>query len=172
MNTYIALLRGINVGGNKMIAMSALRETITGLGFNDVRTLLQSGNVVFRGARTTTAQLERMLETEFDASVFVRTAAEWKEIIEANPFVAEVKRDPGHLLVMLLKDAPSKEDVKALRAGIVGREIVDVAGRHAYFVYPDGVGRSKLTHALIEKKLGTRGTARNWNTVMKVNALL
>jgi len=72
------------------------------------------------------------------------------------------------MLVMCLHDAPDASAVKALREAIVGREVVQVRGREAYFVYPDGVGSSKLTHGLIEKKLGTKGTARNWNTVLKL----
>jgi uncharacterized protein (DUF1697 family) len=86
-------------------------------------------------------------------------------------FEAEAKSDPGHLVVMALKDAPAASAVKALQAAIKGREIVRAAGRHAYIVYPDGIGRSKLTNALIEKTLATRGTARNWNTVMKLAAM-
>jgi uncharacterized protein (DUF1697 family) len=72
---------------------------------------------------------------------------------------------------MFLKEAPSREDVIALQTAIKGREVVRAEGRHAYIVYPDGVGRSRLTNALIERKLGTRGTGRNWNTVLKLGAL-
>ena len=89
----------------------------------------------------------------------------------ANPFPAEAKSDPGHLVVMCLKSAPGREAVSALQQAISGREVIRAKGREAYIVYPDGIGRSRLTTALIEKKLGTRGTARNWNTVMKLAAL-
>jgi uncharacterized protein (DUF1697 family) len=102
---------------------------------------------------------------------FVRTATEWNAIVAANPFRAEAKRDPGHLVVMCLKDAPPAAAVKALQSAISGREVVKAKGPQAYFVYPDGMGRSKLTITLIERMLGTRGTARNWNTVMKLSAL-
>ena len=88
-----------------------------------------------------------------------------------NPFAAEAKRDPGHLLVMFLKLAPEIKNVEALQAAIVGPEIVRADGAQLYAVYPDGVGRSRLTHGLIEKKLGTRGTGRNWNTVLKLRDL-
>jgi uncharacterized protein (DUF1697 family) len=73
---------------------------------------------------------------------------------------------------MVLKDAPKAGAVKALQAAITGREIVRAHGREAYLVYPDGIGPSKLTHALIEKTLGTRGTGRNWNTVLKLDVLV
>jgi uncharacterized protein (DUF1697 family) len=168
MTSYIALLRGVNVGGNKMIAMSDLRERAERLGLRDARTLLQSGNLVFRSNKSP-AQLEKLLEKELEGtSVFVRTPEEWGAAIAANPFPEEAKRDPGHLLVMFLKEA---RDAEVLTPAIVGREIARGNGRHIYLYYPDGAGRSKLTNALIEKKLGTRGTARNWNTVTKLAAL-
>lgn len=88
-----------------------------------------------------------------------------------NPFPEEAERDPGHLVVMILKGAPAAHEVKALQDAIRGRELVRADGRAAYVVYPDGIGRSRLTTALLEKKLGTRGTGRNWNTVLKLAAL-
>ena len=175
----IALLRGVNVGGNKKVSMSDLRTMIADLRFADARTLLQSGNLVFRAdARKTTDQLERLLESEtperlgLSADFMVRTPEDWSAVVAGNPFEEEARRDPGHLLVLFMKDAPGPSKVKALQSAIVGREVVQAKGRHAYFVYPDGVGRSRLTHALIEKTLGVRGTARNWNTVMKLGALV
>jgi uncharacterized protein (DUF1697 family) len=102
---------------------------------------------------------------------FVRTAKEWRAIIDENPFSREAKSDPGHLLMMCLRDAPSPTQVKALQAAIKGRETVKAKGRQAYVYYPDGVGRSKLTIKVIERALGTRGTARNWNTVLKLGEL-
>jgi uncharacterized protein (DUF1697 family) len=173
----VALLRGINVGGNKIVSMADLRDLCAGLGLADARTLLQSGNLVFRSGGRRGAALEKLLESaaeerlSFRIHFFVRTAEEWKKIIARNPFAEEARRDPGHLLVMCLKAAPKPEAVESLRAAITGREAVRVAGREAYLVYPDGVGRSRLTHALIEKKLGTPGTARNWNTVLKLDGL-
>jgi uncharacterized protein (DUF1697 family) len=91
--------------------------------------------------------------------------------VARNPFPAEAERDPAHLTVVFLKDAPKAKAVEALAAAIRGREVIQADGRHLYAYYPDGVGRSKLTHALIESKLGTRGTARNWNTVLKLAQL-
>jgi uncharacterized protein (DUF1697 family) len=167
VTTHIALLRGINLGGRKMIAMSDLRERAERLGLRDVSTLLQSGNLVFRSKKTP-AQLEKLLEKEIEVDIFVRTPQEWAAVIAANPFPEEAKRDPGHLIVMFLKEA---RNAAALQPAIVGREVARGAGRHIYIVYPDGMGTSKLTNAMIEKKLGTRATARNWNTVLKLAAL-
>lgn len=177
MTVQIALLRAINVGGHGKVAMSALRDAVAGLGFADVRTLLQTGNLVFEGDRASRAALEKRLEAAFverlglKTDVMARTVDEWAEIIAGNPFPDEAKRDPGHLVVLALKAAPTRAALDSLRASIRGREVVQLAGDHAYITYPDGIGRSKLTHTLIESRLETRGTGRNWNTVLKLAAL-
>ena len=177
MPVHIALLRAINVGGHKPVAMADLRDLLTGLGMHDVRSLLQTGNLVFRSDARKSGPLEARLEAEaargldLQTDFFVRSAAEWGAIMDKNPFPAEAERDPGHLIVMFLKAAVEVADVEALRAAIKGRETVHAVGREAYIVYPDGVGRSKLTTALLERKLRSRGTARNWNTVTKLGAL-
>ena len=177
MTTYVALLRAVNLAGINKVSMGDLREVCGGLGLDEVRTLLQSGNIVFRSSTSSSEKLERLLQdaaakklnvsTEF----FVRTAAEWKAIVAANPFPAEAKSDPGRLVMMALKDAPARGAVTALQSAIKGREVVRAKGREAFITYPDGQGRSRLTIALIEKHLGTRGTARNWNTVLKLAAI-
>jgi uncharacterized protein (DUF1697 family) len=178
MPTYLALMRAVNVGGRNPIGMSGLREFAAQLGLGDPRTLLQSGNLAFRTGARSTADLERLLESEAAARLglntdfMVRSAAEWQAIIEGNPFPMQARSDPGHLLVMAFKKAAKAADVEALRAAITGREVIEARGSHAYLVYPDGVGRSRLTTALIERTLGTRGTGRNWNTVVKLAALV
>lgn len=178
MTGYVALLRGINVGGHKPVAMADLRRLLAQLGFADVQSVLQSGNLVFRSGAQPSATLERGLETEaagrlaLRTDVFVRSAREWRAIIARNPFGEAAEHDPGHLVVQFLKRAPQAGAVEALKAAIVGREVVHAAGRQVYIVYPDGIGRSRLTGALIEAKLGTRSTGRNWNTVLKLGALL
>lgn len=175
--TYLGLLRAINLLGYNRVAMADLREFLTGLGFTEPRTLLQSGNVVFRSRARSAARLERQLEREAEKSLgvktdfMVRTVEEWKEVIAGNPFPAAAASDPSHLLVTFLKDAPKAGALDALRSAMRGPEQVEVEGRHAYIVYPEGIARSKLTTALLERKLGTRGTARNWNTVTKLGAL-
>ena len=177
MTVHIGLLRAVNLAGRNMVPMADLRKLLAGLGMQDVRSLLQSGNVVFRSAARSTAQLERLLENAtakrlgLETDFFVRTLREWRAVVAGNPFTEEARRDPGHLLVVCLKDAPEPDDVKALQRSITGREVFRAGGRHAYVVYPDGVGRSRLTNVRIEKALGTRGTGRNWNTVLKLAAL-
>ena len=177
MSLHIALLRGINVGGHAMLAMADLRELLTALGFRDVRTLLQSGNAVFSGGARGGAKLEAQLEKEtlerigLRTAYLVRSVDEWSDVVARNPFLNEAKRDPGRLVVMFLKAAPAADAVEELRAAVSGPEVIRTGGRHLYITYPDGQGRSKLTGTMIEKKLGTIGTARNWNTVLRVGAL-
>ncbi len=176
MKTYVALLNGVNIAGHKQVAMADLRAFVTGLGFGDARTLLQSGNLVFRGPSRDEAALESLLEAEaakrlgVRTGFFVRTAEEWEPIVARNPFREEAKRDPAHLALMLLKDRPNAKAVKVLQAAITGREVFRADGRQAYVTYPDGFGRSRLTTALIERKLETQCTGRNWNTVLKIAA--
>jgi uncharacterized protein (DUF1697 family) len=178
MTRHIALLRAINLAGHNAVGMADLRSLLTKLGFGNPKTLLQSGNLVFESPRRTGAGLERFLETEaakglgLATDFFARTATEWEAAIARNPFPDEAKRDPAHLVVMFLKTEPDAKAVDVLNAASSGREVVRAHGKQAYIVYPDGIGRSRLTTALIEKKLGTRGTGRNWNTVLKLAALI
>jgi len=177
MTTFIALLRAINVGGNNKIAMADLKLMALAKGLTDPRTLLQSGNLVFASKETDALALEKLLEKEtasrfgFEVDYLVRTASQWKQMIAKNPFSAEAKEDPSHLLVVFLKSTPTAKQVQDLKEAIPGRETIELVGSHLFVVYPDGIGRSKLTSALIEKKLGTRGTARNWNTIGKLKEM-
>jgi uncharacterized protein (DUF1697 family) len=177
MVRFVALLRAINVGGRAPVSMAALRELATGLGLEDPQTILQSGNLVFRAKAATASSLERTLEEAVAArfgvqtDIVVRTSNDWQRIIARNPFPREATDDPGHLLVMPLKGVAKVSDVQALQASVKGREVVRADGAQLYLVYPDGVGRSRLTAVRIEKAVGARGTARNWNTVLKLGAL-
>ncbi len=177
MTTYIGVLRAINLGSHNKIAMSDLRAMMEKVGLEEPKTLILSGNIVFKSASSSVDKVEKMLEAAstkhlgVTTDYFVRSAKEWRAIIDANPFPKEASTDPARLVMMCLRDAPSPSQVKTLQAAIKGREIVKAGGRQAYFVYPDGQGRSKLTIQMIEKALGTRGTARNWNTVLKLGEL-
>ncbi len=178
MTRYVALLRGVNLGGHKTVAMADLCRLLTHAGCLDGRSLLQSGNLVFASSVKDPAELEHVFEKEAKSKLslstefFVRTADEWKAIITGNPFRDEAAHDPGHLVVLCLKAAPAPKQVDALREAISGRETVRVKGRHAYVVYPDGIGHSRLTASVIDRALGTRCTGRNWNTVKKIGALV
>ena len=164
MTVHIALLRAVNLGSHKKVAMGDLRAMVEGLGFENVQTLLQSGNVVFE-SKPTGAKLEKFLEDEarkqlkLDTEFIVRTAKEWDAIISKNPFPKEAKADPSRFVLLACKTAPGK-DLKVTGAN---REVTKTVGKNVYIVYPDGQGRSKL-------KVHTVGTARNWNTVLKLAA--
>jgi uncharacterized protein (DUF1697 family) len=176
-HVFIALLRAVNVGG-RSVPMADLRTMLSEAGCDNPRTLLQSGNaVITMSGKTSSAALEKTLEKEaqrrfgFDIAFMLRTAAEWDAIVAGNPFPEAAKNDPAHLVVMALKAAPTAAAITALRDGYKGPETIHVAGRNAYMIYPEGIGTSKLTNALIERRLGMAGTARNWNTMLKLAAL-
>jgi uncharacterized protein (DUF1697 family) len=177
MSIQVGLLRGINVGGHNAVAMSDLRALLTDLGFSGATSLLQSGNLVFQGQGPGGEALEQLLEKEtakrlgVAVDYLVRSASEWAKIVAGNPFPKEAKTDPSHLVVMFLKTAPTATAVKSLQASIKGPEVVRSRGKQLYVTYPAGIGTSKLTGSLIEKRLDSRGTARNWNTVLKLLAL-
>ena len=159
-----------------MVGMTNLRNFLTELGFDNVRSLLQSGKLVFGSRSRFGAELERYLEMEaakrlaLEIDIYARTVDEWKSVVRQNPFRKEAERDPGHLVVLFLKNAPAQKDVALLQSEITGPELVKAKGKHAYIFFPNGQGRSKLTNAMIEKRIG-RGTGRNWNTVMKLDVI-
>jgi uncharacterized protein (DUF1697 family) len=173
----IALLRAINVGGNSNIRMAELRKLGESLGFSGVKTLLQSGNMVFDAREADTAVLEQQWEGAVEKQLGVKTSfrvrsqKEWLELVAANPFEAEATQDPSHLLALVARDAIGQAAIAALRSAIRGRERIEAGERCLYAVYPDGIGGSKLTVKLIECHLSTPVTGRNWNTVLKLAAL-
>lgn len=175
---YVALLRGVNVGGNRMVAMADLRAFALNLGLRNPSTLLQSGNLVFGAVKRSSRALELRLQDEAEKRLalrtdfLVRSADEWEEIVARNPFAEQAQRDPSHLLVMFLKEGAAKGAVETLTAANPGPEIIHAAGRELYIVFPNGQGTSKLPALMTEARLGTRGTGRNWNTVVKLLAAL
>ena len=178
MTAYVALLRGINVGRHVRIGMAELRAMLAELGCSAPRTLLQSGNLIFGDDTRSSDDLERLLEAQIEGrfgqrvDCFVRSAAQWKSVVANNPFVREAQSDPAHVVAMVLRDRPPAECREALRAACDGPELVATHDRTAYIVYPVDIGNSRLTNAVVEKHLGTRGTARNWNTVLRLAANL
>ena len=175
---YAALLRGINVGGNKLVPMADLRAMTAKLGFQDPKTLLQSGNLVFSAKSQPTAKLEQILEAAtkkniaVECSYLLRTADEWERMMAANPFTGFAKADPARLAVTFCREAPTAEALDALRAEARGGEDFKAVGRELFVCYPDGMGQSKLAIALSKNRLGTICTARNWNTVLKIAGVL
>jgi uncharacterized protein (DUF1697 family) len=165
MPLFVGFLRGINVGGNNLLPMSALKAACESAGLTDVRTFLQSGNVIFRSTKKDPAPLIRKA-LDLDVKVMVRTVDELQDVIARNPFGSD--RNPKRLIVTFLDGTPSKDAQAALLAAHKGPEEIHFSGRELFIYYGEDMGRSKLTNALIEKKLGMSGTARNWNTVTKM----
>lgn len=176
VTTQIALLRAVNVGGKSKVSMGDLRQLLADVGMENPRTLLQTGNLVFGSPTAVAFDLEQLLETEMEqrlelrTDILVRGVTELSSVIAQNPFPQLAEQDPTHLVVVFLKSAPDDESVRALDAAS-GPEQVSAWGRQLYATYPEGIGRSRLTMSLIERQAGTRGTARNWNTVLKLAAL-
>ena len=175
MPAYVALLRGINVGGNRLLKMADLREIFVAAGADDVATYIQSGNVVFthpaRSERTLAAELERRIAKAagFAVPVVLRTAGQLARVIEDCPFP---DADAGHLHVAFLAARPVA-NVPAIDARAFAPERCAAVGRELYLYLPDGMGRSKLAAAVLAKPkaIGAGGTARNWRTVLKLNEL-
>jgi uncharacterized protein (DUF1697 family) len=171
---YAALLRGINVVGRKMIKMEELRLLCESLALTGAQTLLQSGNVVFRSAERDRVKLARRIEggieKEFslDVRVVVRTSTDLQRVIEKNPFRPGETPNLSSLLVMFLDAKPESRAFADLRSFYKGPEEMHLIGEELYIHYCDGVGKSKLTNDLIQRKLQVTGTARNWNTVGKL----
>jgi uncharacterized protein (DUF1697 family) len=163
----------VNLGPTRRLKMADLRAAAAGVLAVDVASLAHTGNLVFEST-TQPAELETRLEAavqaafDFTTQVFVRSAAEVRALVEADPFPQQAIDDPAHLVAMVMRAEPAAAAVEALRGAIAGREQIEVRGSTAYVWYPDDIGHSKLTSTLIERRLGSAGTARNWNTVLKV----
>ncbi len=172
----VALLRGINVGGNKPVSMARLRELLTGLGYNDVRTYLQSGNAVFTCSKAEAAkaagEIENAIEAAFSfpSRVIIRSGPELDAAISGDPLV-HLLGDPARHFVGFLSKRPSAEGVARLAGEDFGVDQVRVVDRHAYLWCPEGISRSPLGKLNFDRILGVAVTMRNWNTVTKLAAL-
>lgn len=176
MAPMVALLRGINVGRNKRVAMADLRALMVGLGYSDVSTLLQSGNVVFScsaaAARTAVQDIERAVAKDLgvECAVIVRTGAEIAAAVAAAPLL-ELVTDPSRFFVGFLAATPSKEAVGRIGSIEEPPDQIRIVGREVYLWCPNGLLDSPITKLGWEKRLGVAVTARNWNTVNKIAAL-
>jgi uncharacterized protein (DUF1697 family) len=165
----ILLLRGINIGPNKRIAMPELRALLGDAGFEDVRTYVQSGNVVLSSGRSPArvgAQAEKLIAERFgfDVDVIVRTGGELAEVVGRNP-LGDVATDPKRYQVSFLESEPDPEVISRIATVAAESERLVAIGRELYAWHPDGVARSKLWAKLAGNGLGVRATARNWTTV-------
>jgi uncharacterized protein (DUF1697 family) len=176
MGRMVALLRAVNVGGRKL-PMAELRALCAGLGWSDVATYIQSGNLVFAAPGTPEEieeKLEKAIEQAFglDVPVIVRSRAEWAKYPGLNPFPEAAKDEPAKLHLLLSKRPPAEGAAEAIEARAKAGERVRQAGDALWIHYPEGAGTSKLTPSLIDRATGSPGTARNFNTVLKLLEML
>jgi len=168
----VVLLRGINIGSRNRIAMPALRDALEEAGYDDVRTYVQSGNVVLSSrasAKQAARDVERLIADRFglEIAVVARTRNELAKVVDRNP-LGRVAKDPKRYQVSFLEAKPAAKVVRELEAVASDRERIVAVGREIYAWHPGGVARSKLWARLAGKDLGVTATARNWTTVTKL----
>ncbi len=175
MKMYIALFRGINVGGNNTLPMKELAAVLEGLGLQDVATYIQSGNVVFQGRAAAPALLSKKIAVAigkshgFEPWVRLLERPTLEQVIRGNPY-PEAEDAPGTLYVNFLASVPPRPDLDGLEKLRAANERFQLAGDVLYLHAPDGIGRSRLATAL-ERLLGVPMTSRNWNTVRKLGEM-
>jgi uncharacterized protein (DUF1697 family) len=173
----VSLLRAVNLADRNCVRREALRGVYESLGLEGVRSHVQSGNVVFRTAARDLTRVGRDIEGAierafgFRPAVILRSLPEWRETVRANPFESRAETDPAKLAVLFLADRAGAAALARLRQLQIAPEELVACPREIYIYYPNGMGRSKLTGALLERTLGTRATARNWNTVTRLLAM-
>ena len=175
MARLIALLRAVNVGG-RMLPMAELRALCGELGWEEVETYIQSGNLVFSASgqpEALEAQLEAAIKDRFglDVPTIVRTAGQWAAYVDANPFPEVAREEPKRLQLLVSKRPPDGAAAAKLMERARAGEVVKAAGGALWFHFPDGLGTSKLTPAAIDKAAGSPSTSRNWRTVVRLGEM-
>ena len=171
MPIYIAMLRGINVGGKKIVRMEHLRASFEALEFGRVRTYVQSGNVIFKAVRASPDDLSKTIaekiskEFGFPIPVIVRTSDEMGRVVGGNSFLKERGLDPSKLHITFLAAPPAKDAKERIDALNAGPDQFRITGREIYLYCPGGYGRTKLSNNAVEKALSIGATTRNWTTV-------
>ena len=174
METYIALLRGINVSGQKKILMEDLRQLLASIGFKEVRTYIQSGNVVFNYKKTPHPKLAAMIEKaikdhyQFDVPTIIRTSAELSAALDNNPHVKDADLNAKGIYIAFLDSAPDKVDIDKTVAIQYPPDQYLIDGDRVHIHYHLGAGTTKLTNTFFEKKLQRSATSRNLNTVREL----
>jgi uncharacterized protein (DUF1697 family) len=174
---FVALLRGINVGGQHKISMAELRSACTSIGCTEVQTYIQSGNVVFSSvasAETLETRLEKAIENRFHfvVPVIVRSASKWGRYVKGNPFPDEAKKEGGRVVLALSKLSPKSDVASELERRATQGERVVKRGAAIWIHYAKGIGRSKLTAAVLDRCAGSPVTARNWRTALKLDEMV
>ncbi|MGA2739191.1 MAG: DUF1697 domain-containing protein [Bryobacteraceae bacterium] len=174
MPVLISLLRGVNVGGHRKVKMDDLRALYESLGFEDVQTHINSGNVLFKTGARDLARLRKRIEDAiesacgFRSDVILRTPADLREVVGRNPFAARPGLDASKLAIHFLAGDPGDDVRKQVLAIYAVPEELHIHDRELYIYYTNGMARPKLSLPLVEKTLKMSGTSRNWNTVRKL----
>jgi uncharacterized protein (DUF1697 family) len=174
---YLALLRAVNLPHHGRVEMSSLRSVAESLGYEGVRSVLASGNLSFEGPLASVDSVEARLEAALhsvlglETTVVVRRSDEWVRVLAHNPYPELARSDPSHLGVVFLKDPPRPGAWEALSSTWRGPEKISPEGQHGFIYYAQGIGSSRLTQAVLDRALGTVGTLRNWNTVVRLAEL-
>ncbi len=177
MPVIISMLRGVNVGAHNRIKMDALRALYESLGFEQPRTFIQSGNVIFRTKQKSTPQLAKKIQAAIGGKlgcspeVILRSSEEMRQAIAANPFADRKGIDPAKLLITFLTAEPHADAKQKLSTLKPHPEEIHLIGREMYIYFPDGAGKSKLQWSQVEKMTKVQGTARNLNSVTKMLAI-
>ena len=170
MAQYIALLRSVNVAGHGRLSMAEVKQSFLALGYDNVSTYIQTGNIFFgsprKSASALVSEIEHQLERDFGSSpsVILRTQSELRRVAASSPFPAQ-GADPARHHVTFLAEKPGAERLKAFTPPASGRDELVIIGREVYVHTPDGYANSKLSGAMLERRLGVVSTTRNWNTV-------
>ncbi len=170
MERYISILRGINVSGKNLIKMTGLRTSFENLGFSDVTTYVQSGNIIFSGKKTSLKKLEQSIHQQikkdfgFEIPTIVLTMEVLEKVISGNPFLKDPKKDPAFFHVTFLGSKPEKVDMKEIEAKKQEEEEIIFENNVLYLYCPLGYGNTKLNNNFLEKKLKVNATTRNWRT--------
>lgn len=174
MTTYISILRGINVSGQKLIKMDSLKKMYAKLNFENIQTYVQSGNVVFSANNRETKELEKIIsskiETEFgfDVPVIVINVKTLETIIENNPFTNDSQKDKAFLHITFLAEVPNGIDKESIFEKKETDEAIAFAPNAIYLYCPNGYGKTKLNNNFLEKKLKVKATTRNWKTTTEL----
>jgi len=178
METHLALLRGINVSGQKLIKMEDLRKLLADEGFDNVQTYIQSGNIIFDSSEKVKAKvadkIKKLISAHygFDVSILMLNHADLAKAIENNPFIKEKDINLKQVYVTFLSDKPSPENIEKFAATNIGNDIAILSDDVMYLKYFDSAANTRLSNVLIENKLKVTATTRNWNTTLKLMDML
>lgn len=171
MQTFIAILRGINVNGQKIIKMDKLKDLFVHLNFKNVKTYIQSGNSIFQSENTDCQDLEKQIQQTilsnfgFEVPTMVKSKTDWQTLAKNNPFVDERAIDITKLHVTFLSEIPEQGLIEKIEQGNYGADQWIIIDKTIYLFCPDGYGNTKLSNNFFENKLKVTATTRNWKTV-------